>query len=60
VKGQDFVFITNVEYEKLLLFCSNCKMIGHGLFNFWRLQYDANVNSDKEKIVGAKIIVQRW
>jgi len=48
-------FIVDVKYEKLSLFCSNCKMIGHDLSNCRWLQQDVNVTSGGEKIVGTKI-----
>jgi len=50
-----FSFIVDVEYDKLTIFCSNCKMTGHDLSNCRRLQQDAKVNSHGEKIVGVKI-----
>jgi len=35
VERQEIVF-ADVEYEKLSLFCSNCKMISHNLSNYER------------------------
>ena len=55
VERLKFVFIANVKYDKLPLFCSNCKMIGYDLSNCRRLQQDANVISGGEKTIGAKI-----
>jgi len=55
VERLEFAFIANVEFEKVSPFCSNCKMIGHYLSNYRRLQQNANVISSGEKIVSAKI-----
>ena len=48
------MFIVDVKYEKLSLFCSNCKMINHDLSNCRRLQQDANVISGGERTVHSK------
>jgi len=50
-----FVFIADVEFEKLPLFYTNCKMIGHDLSNSRQLRQDANVIFGREKTVGIKI-----
>jgi len=44
-----------VEYEKLPLFYSSCKIIGHDLSNCRRLQQDTNVAYGGEKTVGVEI-----
>jgi len=62
VERRAFAFIVDVEYEKLSLFCSNCKMIDH-LSNCKWLQQNANLISGGKKTIGEKynnIIVQRW
>jgi len=38
VERPRFAFNVDVEYEKLSIFCSNCKMIGHDLSNCKQLQ----------------------
>jgi len=55
VETQDLHFITNVEYEKLSLFCSNRKTIGHDLSNYRRSIQDVKANFGGEKTIGAKI-----
>jgi len=55
VERPTFAFIADVEYEKLPLFCSNCKMIGRDLSNYGRLEQDGNVIIGAEKTVGVKI-----
>ena len=55
VERSRFTFIVDMTYEKLSLFCSNCKIIGHDLSNCRQLEQNANVSSGVEKIVGTKI-----
>jgi len=50
-----FVFIVDVEYEKLTLFCSNCKIIIHELSHCRGLQQNTNVIFGGEKTVKTKI-----
>jgi len=58
-----FMFIVDVKYKDLSLFCSNCKMIGHDLSTCKRLQQDVNVILVERKYLARKynnIIVQKW
>ena len=54
VEKLGFVFIVDVEYEKLPIFCSNCKMIGHDLSNCRCLQQNAKVISSGDKTIDTK------
>lgn len=49
-----FAFIVDVEYDKLLLFCSKGKMIGHDLLNYNWLQQDVNVIYGEDKTMAQK------
>lgn len=53
VKRPQFVFIANVEYEKLPHFCLDGKIMAHVLSNHIQLQ-DANAISSGEKRIGNK------
>jgi len=44
-----------MEYDKLSLFCSNCKIIGHDLSYCRWLQHGATIISSKEKTIATKI-----
>jgi len=50
VERSRFVFIADVEYEKLPLFYSNCKIIGHDLYSCRHLQCDPLLFLVGEKI----------
>jgi len=49
------LFIIDVEFEKLSLFCKICKIIGHYLSNCRRLQQNVNVIFVGKKTIGTKI-----
>jgi len=55
VERSRFAFIIDMKYEKLFLFCSNCKIISHDLSNCWKLQQDANNIFGGKKTIGPKI-----
>lgn len=54
VKRWWFKFIDYVDYEKLFLFCLNCKTIDHDPSNCKSLQYDVTIISDEEKSINTK------
>jgi len=57
VERSNFAFIVDIEYEKLLPFCSSCKMRGHDLSKCMR-QPKTNYNTCK--ILFTKLIVVQY
>jgi len=60
VKKLDFVFIVDIEFEKLYLFCYSCKIIEHFILNviFKCRHYHDNLNNTvKSPIVLSKLII---
>jgi len=49
------MFIVDVEYEKLSLFCSTCKMINYYLSKYKRLQQDVKDISNEKQTSCIKI-----
>ncbi|CAI8594626.1 unnamed protein product [Vicia faba] len=56
VEREDYVFLINVEYENLPLFCSHCHNIGHSFSSckFVKVDQEKRVFKEKHKCMGNK------
>ena len=54
----NFAFITDIEFEKLPLFCFSCKMISHDISKCRRYSDNLNSTTKTPTIVSKPIVVQ--
>jgi hypothetical protein len=55
VERKGFAFFVDLEYEHILEFCSDCKIIGHNVDNCYRWKKDEEVRGNKDNIIRQKV-----